>query len=1003
MPISRIFQTAVIIVIAGLFPHRPAYASVEPANSEKALEFRLHRAELLKSSGEYNEAVSVFEEVLAHAIRGGNAAIAWNARFSLGFLYWNIGRIELAEKTFQSALASAPDSGQQGATERARDALTVVRTYLLAREAFQSDDLPAARRHYEQSIRRAEAMECPEFYVKLLRLFSMLSWAESKYPEFHDLNRRALAAARALRHNLEISRCLNNIGLYFWKIDEYEKALDTYEESLHLARETSNIRTETDCLHNISMIYIELGNFEKAIEYAARALHMEIETGNAANLAIEFSNMGTIYRRLSQWTEKPEDSERALEYFAEGLGYAGKTGSRIQETILLNNIATVLSDRKKFGEAKTRLFEALAIAEELQDREKLGTINTNLGIVHYHLGRLEESTHFYQKAIDIAMEFQSGQILWEAYLELGNALAGQGKFEEAAENYRRSIAVIEDIRSSINIEEHKAGFIGTDKRLDAYHRLIALLARLHQDDPDGPHGGEAFQILERAKARAFLDSLEVSDVALNHGLSIQHANREKELTREISSVYIEMLVPDLSPDHTQRLINRLDKLEDELKALMLEIRAHNPAYADLKYPEPLTLREARRSLARRNTVFLSFSIGRDESWAFALGPSSFKIYPLPSRGQIQDLVFEHRKAVSDRDNRDFSAGARLYRKLVEPGLPAGVGNIVVVPDDVLHLLPFETLPTGDKPETWLIEKAAVSYVPSLSVLRQLHERRKANGRFAKDLLAFGDPDYGENSVDHGTEIFHDGKAVLPLPSSFSPLRFSRIETEKIEALFRPGRTETRLGSEATENAVKSAPLSDFRIIHFAAHGVIDNKKPGRSSIVLAMDDDPREDGFLQMREIFNLRMNADLVVLSACKTGLGRFIRGEGIEGLARAFFYSGASSVIMSLWAVNDEATSLLMERFYLHLRSSHTLAGALRTAKREMIRSETANHPFYWAGFILTGKADTAPFANPWRLPAVILISLLAGAITLAFFGNRARRHSPRTAPRRTSHHRT
>ncbi|MDW7761259.1 MAG: CHAT domain-containing protein [Acidobacteriota bacterium] len=999
MPKPRFQQAAVLIYLAWLFPFTAVAAAPRPDNSDSGLLSRVQHAESMKSGGFYQEAISAFKEVIELARRPGNKDVAWSARFSLGFLYWNIGQIDDSETLFQAAFEAAADSMRSDAFEISRDALMTVRTYQQARTDYNRDDLAAARTGFKEGIRMAEALNFPEFQVKFLRQLGMVSWAESRYPEFHDLNQRALAVARALNHNLEISRCLNNIGLYFWKIDEYEQALAAYEESLRLAQDTSNMRTEADGLHNISMIYIELGYFDRAIDYATRSLELEIALGNTGNLAIEYSNIGTIYRRLSQWTENPDDSDKALAYFAKGLDFARASGSQIQETILLNNIATVLSDLKKFGEAKARLLEALAIAEELRDRENLGTIHTNLGIVHYHLGRLEESTRFYQKAIDIALEFQSGKILWEAYLELGNALAGQDKFEEAAENYRRSIAVIEDIRSSINIEEHKAGFIGTDKRLDAYHRLIALLARLHNTHPNGTHAGEAFQILERAKARAFLDSLEVSDVTLSHGPSIQQANREKELAREISAVYTAMLAPELSWEHSQQLINRLDELEDDLKALMREIREQNPAYADLKYPKTLTIKEARRFLPRRNTVYLSFSIGREESWAFALGPSSLKIYPLPSRQVLQNLVFEHRKAVSDRDNRDFSAGARLYRELVEPGLPAGVANIVVVPDDVLHLLPFETLRTGDNPEAWLIEKAAVSYVPSLSVLHQIRERRRANSRFNKDLLAVGDPDYGENSEVEDSDILDDARAILPFPSSFARLRYSRRETERISALFRPDRTDTVLGPDATESAVKSAPLSEYRIIHFAAHGVIDDKKPGRSSIILTINDDASEDGFLQMREIFNLRMNAELVVLSACKTGLGRFIRGEGIEGLARAFFYSGASSVVMSLWAVNDEATSLLMERFYLHLRSSRTLAGALRTAKLEMIRSETANHPYYWAGFILTGKSDTTPFANPWRLSAVILVSLLAGVIALVVLGKRARRHTLRTVPHRPS----
>jgi tetratricopeptide (TPR) repeat protein len=320
---------------------------LKPDMSDPGLRSRLQHAEALKAAGSYEAAISAFENILQLALGTSDTEVVWTARHSLGFLRWNIGRMEASEKLFLSALESAEESGSLPAIEASREALAIVQTYQRARAGFNADDLSAARSAFEEGIRKAETLNAPEFTVKFLRQLSMVSWAESKYPEFHDLNRRALALARTLNHSLEISRCLNNIGLYFWKIDEYEKALDAYEESLRLARETSNIRTETDCLHNISMIQIELGNFEKALEYAERALKMEVETGDTANLALEYSNMGTIYRRLSQWTENPEDSEKALAYFAKGLDFARKTGSRIQETVLLNNIATVLSDRKE--------------------------------------------------------------------------------------------------------------------------------------------------------------------------------------------------------------------------------------------------------------------------------------------------------------------------------------------------------------------------------------------------------------------------------------------------------------------------------------------------------------------------------------------------------------------------------------------------------------------------------------------------------------------------------
>jgi CHAT domain-containing protein len=211
------------------------------------------------------------------------------------------------------------------------------------------------------------------------------------------------------------------------------------------------------------------------------------------------------------------------------------------------------------------------------------------------------------------------------------------------------------------------------------------------------------------------------------------------------------------------------------------------------------------------------------------------------------------------------------------------------------------------------------------------------------------------------------------------LKYSGLEIKKIASLFKPAKRDILERNLASEENFKSQTLTDFRIIHFATHAFIDDQKPARSSIVLALDQDPREDGFLQMREIFNLKMQADLVVLSACQTGLGQLIRGEGIEGLSRAFFYAGASSVLLSLWAVNDQASYQLLERFYVHLRSANPVTGSLRQAKLEMINSEVLAHPYYWAGFIVSGNADRVIFPRRINKWVIMTLSLCAGLAIL------------------------
>jgi CHAT domain-containing protein len=353
-------------------------------------------------------------------------------------------------------------------------------------------------------------------------------------------------------------------------------------------------------------------------------------------------------------------------------------------------------------------------------------------------------------------------------------------------------------------------------------------------------------------------------------------------------------------------------------------------------------------------------VGNQYSYGFAISKNDIKIFPIPGRSQLQDLVTAHLQSITDKDSRNFKLGKELYEILVLPGLSRKIKKMIFIPDDVLHFLPFETLLTQQDTPHWLIENYKIAYAPSISSYREIIRRKEINAsRQGSDILAFGDPDFGPmESESNGEDIFQNFYSSNAF--HFYRLKYSGTEINRISSLFKQKKTDVFVREQATEEQLKNLELDNYKIIHFATHSLIDDKKPARSSIVLSLSDDTAEDGFVQMREIYNLKLNADLVTLSACQTGLGQHIRGEGIEGLNRAFFFAGSSSVLMSLWAVNDQATYQLMERFYTHLRSSKQIASSLRKAKLEMIASDTVSHPYYWAGFIVTGKADHVLFAN-------------------------------------------
>lgn len=936
----------------------------------------------LKSSeeGNYDKAI----EYCVHLLNSGDSldSTSLNCIELLGTLYWNIGNIKESKKYYDRLIDL---SGGQNI--RAKHLIDIYQNYERGKVQRTDGQYDLSISSFKTAIEISRAIHSPEHEIKCERQLSLVYWDINNFREFYLLNESALKKASIIKHVREISNCSINIGSYYWKIDNYSRALEYFERAMESAEIVSDIDNVTSCLNNLGVIYLDLGNFDKALTYSNKALALDRELENQYAEAIDLLNIGAVYRKKAFISNDHNDYDESIKYFSGCLALSKIIGDHHLAIGALNNIGTILSEQHEYEKALLYFQSALQYSGEFKDLANTSMILNNIGIIQSRLGNYQRSIDYYQKSINLAQSIGAGQILWEAYAEIGSTYLEQGLLDAAIRYLQNSVSVIEDIRSSINLEEYRASFLGTDKRLEPYQNLIHVLLTRNRQSPARELTAEAFHILERAKARSFLDSMEVAEVDLSLGLNVKLASQERAVMRDISASYTKLLMPGLDDAERERISLGLKDDEDRLENLKREIRATSPAYSNLKYPEVITLDEALGSLDSRNTAYFAYCLGKTASYGFTVVHGQLKIFPLPGRETLVQTVMDYRKVISDKDNDDFSLGRRLFEDLIKPGLEPDLRNLVIVADDVLHLLPFETLVTEKSdPPAWLIEDYSISYIPSFSSLRELKRRGKTGPR-PKDLLAFGNPAYGdlENPLakaDATEETFQSDVGTFP------KLKYSGREVRSVSTMFKAAKADIFQGEDASEDRLKALDLSAYRILHFATHGVIDDQKPVRSSIILALDSDPREDGLLQMREIFKLKLNADLITLSSCRTGLGQFIRGEGVESLNRAFFYAGASSVLMSLWSVNDEATFRLMERFYHHLRGSEKVMLALRNAKLEISRSEAMSHPFYWAGFVITGHADRPVFPRPiinW-----IILAAVTGLGTVALVLGRSKLRS-------------
>jgi CHAT domain-containing protein/Tfp pilus assembly protein PilF len=951
----------------------------------------------LRSEGNLEKSAKAFSQAL-ETIQGNfdsQRHFKTDILINLGILSWDLGATRESYEYFVRAEASAEKYGVKEKIEYCRSVIKLTILYFRAKDLRDSEgDYTGSEKAFRDAIAIAKKIHSDDHQIKCLRQLSINYQENNNIGEFSRLNMEARELAQQSHIEREFGYCSYNIGLYYLKVNLYSLALENFEVALKAAQKLGDKFDEADCLMALGNTYGEIGQYDKALDYLNPALEIHKSQKNRERITKDLLNMGVMFRRRGYISGNRQDLQKALQHYQEALVLSRTLGIQSDELMILNNIGSVYFDLSDYSKAMHYFKEGLDKANKTSYVETRGLILNNIGIVQAAMGNYEESTEYYQQAIDLALEIHGGQILWEAYLEMANAYKKQGKFNLALENYKHSIAVIEDIRSKLSLEELKASFLGTSKRLEPYQQLIDLCVRMDQAQPDQGFILQAFNYLEMAKARAFLDSLEVADIDFSQNVDFKLRNREKEISGDLSRLYSALAVQELPETRRREIIDKIRGLETDYESLKRDIRLKSPVYADLRYPEIISLADTQRTLLDSKTAIWAYSVGKDRSYVFVITRKSVQVGVLPPRGELQDKITEYLRAISDKENKDFHSGRELGRLLMPVSLEPGITSIIIVPDDWLNFMPFEALPGGPGGPAWLVQKYRISYIPSISSYRELRLREKTRpGRVNMDLLAVGNPLPGPQGAHKLSLESLSGGGGDSEPEQTDSLKFSGREIRAISSLFKAAKVRTETGAKATEQELKSLPLNDFRILHFATHATIDDKNPARSYLLLSPSP-AQEDGFLQTREIFNLKISADLVTLSACQTGLGQLVRGEGLEGLSRAFFYAGASAVLMSLWSIDDQASSQLMERFYTHLRAADSLTQALQETKIEMIRSGALSHPFYWAGFILSGKADARVFhrLNARTAVGAAALLMLGGLAILAWLRLKRRPRSLR-----------
>lgn len=772
---------------------------------------------------------------------------------------------------------------------------------------------------------------------------------------------------------------LTNIGSAYQQLGELQKAMDSFRRVISLREALGDRRGQGAPYNNLGLLYLWLGDLDASEKYYLQALEIRRASGDRQLEATNLQGLSILYLRRG-------DLDAALKSAEQSLTLARAVNDRLLEAYVLVVIGKV---HERFGDSKKALenFEqALAIRRAIGDRYGESYTLSSLGNSYLALGDLPKALEHYNQALKLTREIGDKLGETETLYGLARTQSKAGNKQGARKEIEEALRIIESTRKNVASQDSRSSFFASYK--NHYDFLVNLLMQMHQADPAGGHDRAALEVSERSRARTLLDSLSETYAQVKEGVDVALLERERSVRLQLS-LHSDRLTRLLGGKHTeeqaQNLRKQVETLLGEYRDVETQIRLRSPRYTALTRPQPLAASDIQK-LLDRDTVLLEYALGDEKSFVWAVTPTSIKGFELPGRKTIESAAERFTKAITENQNRNLqlqvAAGAALSDLLLRP--PAselGRKKIVIVGDGVLLQVPFSALPL---PRTSSQRKVAasltvrnysplilqheVAQLPSASVLAAVRQDMTSRAPAEKVIALLADPVFQPTDPrvrTSGAAAAANGNANAKRNDersawesgleSLQRLPFSRREADSIAGLVPDDQKLKAVDFAANRAVVSNDTLSKYRVVHFATHAMLNNSHPELSGIVLSLvDENGRpQNGFVRLYEIYNLRLSADLVVLSACRTALGKEIKGEGLIGLTRGFMYAGSPRVVVSLWEVNDEATAELMKQFYTAMFVKRMRpAAALRSAKVAMSRHRWWNAPYYWAAFELQGE---------------------------------------------------
>ncbi len=868
---------------------------------------------LYANMGKYDKALNLFENSLKiqRKLLGENSPNLMQTLNNLSYIYINLGNYDKALEIQQKLITLTAHYFGKTSPQYASSLLAIANIY----------------------IAKGQPSLAEEYLNKLTDLYIKLYGSD----------------------NIKLVDPYINLGIVYNALKHYDMALQYYSAALNIYKKylPENNPEVLALLNNIAVVYRKMGNYETAIQYYDKILRLTKQQDTASyKIPIILTNIGGIYYTNQNYDSAVVYYDRAIKYFHRLYGLHNPN-----LVIPYINLGYVYMKKQDYNAALKML--QYAIIANIKDFDNTDPFSSPSKIITYYNGLKLLETLSNKSVCFIQLYKQTDSTFY---------------LEKAFENFLLADSLIHEQRKIIVSQKDK--LILNAHSLKVYENAIYTCKQLASTDKNKRNFylNQAFYFVERNKASLLAQAINATKATKIAGIPDSLLQKEKLLKERIG--YIENKLAkaqnfsvEISPqnikeennpeaEYTQEanLRNLLFNYKSQYRQLIKYFEQNYPKYYQVKYSPSIVSIKQIQNMLEPDQALISYFYGYNNLYIYTITKDTSYIGISSTKGLADTIVMFYKSLQSNADQaiQTFrKTGLAIYKYVMPANLPQNIDALIIIPDDLLNIIPFEALLESDslpqnprdyKDYPYLIKSYSISYSYSSFLLYTTHVN--VNTTLGPiDFLGIAPGFLGDN-----TPIFL-GNRITPIPGTID-------EVKSIASIFsQKGMTyKIMLDTNATETAFKRLNLDNYKILHIATHGFIFSKDPELSALIFSKESSP-DDGFLYVNEIYNMTINSSLVTLSACETGLGKISKGEGVLGLSRAFIYAGAQNLVLSLWKVADKPTKDLMTAFYSNLLNSNPqittnthYSKALQKAKLMMINSKLS-HPYYWASFILIG----------------------------------------------------